>query len=162
MCFKSKKFCLQYYKTNNLKFYKLTTNYLIRGSEMWIIKKNGQEQTGCRAVKFYPPFTMWPMETYGKWNKTGNVRTPKHGGAFVQPILQWKSNKYYIFWVCVFRLRYPTCNAHASYCHLWPVRLHHIFPHYLVNGRIFVKKLLSTKLIFSTTFIWNISHSKKK
>jgi len=30
--------------------------------------------------------------------------------------------------VC-FRLRYPACNAHASYCHMWPARLYHIFFH---------------------------------
>jgi hypothetical protein len=26
------------------------------------------------------------------------------------------------------------------YCHLWPVRLYHIFPHYLINCIIFGKK----------------------
>jgi hypothetical protein len=25
-----------------------------------------------------------------------------------------------MFWVCVCSLRYPACNAHAPYCHLWP------------------------------------------
>jgi hypothetical protein len=54
--------------------------------------------------------------------------------------LQWKSNKYYIFWVCAYSLRYPACNAHAPYCHLWSVRLYYIFPHYLINGRISKKK----------------------
>jgi hypothetical protein len=34
-----------------------------------------------------------------------------------------KSNKYYIYRVCVCSLRYPICNAHAPYCHLSPVRL---------------------------------------
>ena len=41
--------------------------------------------------------------------------------------------------VCVCSLRYPTPNAHAPYCHLWPVRLFSIFPHYLINGTIFDK-----------------------
>jgi hypothetical protein len=36
--------------------------------------------------------------------------------VFVQPSLQWKSNKYYIFWVHVCSLMYPACNAHAPYC----------------------------------------------
>jgi len=58
-------------------------------------------------------------------------------------------------------------NAHAPYCHLWPAPLYNIyifFSHYLINGTIFEKKLLSTKcvLIFSTTFVRNISHPKKK
>jgi len=35
---------------------------------------------------------------------------------------------------------YPECNAHAPYCHLWLVRLHHSFPHYLTNGTILEKK----------------------
>jgi len=43
-------------------------------------------------------------------------------------------------WVCVCSLRYPACNAHASYCHLWPARLYSISPHYLINGTIFEKK----------------------
>jgi hypothetical protein len=70
----------------------------------------------------------------------------------------------YIFWVCVFSLRYPACNAHAPYCHLWPVRLYNIFPHYLINGMIFGGggKLLNIKgiLIFSSAFVLNTSHSK--
>jgi len=45
----------------------------------------------------------------------------------VQPLLQWKSSKYYIFWVCVCRLRYPAWYSHRPYCRLWPVRLHNIF-----------------------------------
>jgi hypothetical protein len=32
--------------------------------------------------------------------------------------------------MCVCSLRYPTYNAHAQYCHLWPVRLYNFFPHY--------------------------------
>jgi hypothetical protein len=38
-----------------------------------------------------------------------------------------------------------------------------IFPHYLINGTIFERKLLSIKCVsvFSTKFVWNISHSKK-
>jgi hypothetical protein len=64
--------------------------------------------------------------------------------------------------VCVCSLRYPSCNAHAPYCHLCPVRLYNIFPHYLINGTIFERKLLNTKCVLtsSTTFVWNISHSE--
>jgi hypothetical protein len=29
--------------------------------------------------------------------------------------------------------------------YLWPVRLYHVFPHYLINGTIFGKKLLNIK-----------------
>ena len=42
--------------------------------------------------------------------------------------------------MCVCSLSYPACNAHAPYCHHWPVRLHSIFPHYVTNSTIFEKK----------------------
>jgi hypothetical protein len=46
-------------------------------------------------------------------------------------------------------LRYPACNAHASYYHLWPSPHYKRFPHYLINGKIFEKKrLLNTKCVF--------------
>jgi hypothetical protein len=41
----------------------------------------------------------------------------------MQTLLQWKNNNYYIFWVCVCILSYPTCNVHVSCCNLWPVLL---------------------------------------
>jgi hypothetical protein len=34
---------------------------------------------------------------------------------------------------------YPVCNAHARYCHLWPVRLYNIFLLYPTMGTIFEK-----------------------
>jgi len=82
----------------------------------------------------------------------------------MQPLLQWKSIKYYIFWVFMFNLRYPTCNQHTPYCRMWCVWLYNIFSHYLKNGTIFFLKGVEHKmhiLIFSTTLVWNISHSKK-
>jgi len=39
--------------------------------------------------------------------------------------------------VCVCSLRYPACNTHAPYCHLWSVRWYSIFTHYLKNSAIF-------------------------
>jgi hypothetical protein len=57
--------------------------------------------------------------------------------TFVQPLLLWKSSKYYILWVCICSLSYPACNAHAPCCHLWPAWLYNIFLHYLINGKIF-------------------------
>jgi len=47
--------------------------------------------------------------------------------------------------------------------HLYPGRLYNNFPHHLTKGTFFRKeKLLNLKcvLIFSTTFVWNISHCK--
>ena len=71
---------------------------------------------------------------------------------------------YYIFWVFVCSLRYPARNAHAPYCHLWPIRLCNIFPYYLINCTIFEKKLSNTKGVFwfSYNIFGNISHSKSK
>jgi len=53
-------------------------------------------------------------------------------------------------------------KANVPYYHLMPVRLYNIFPHYLINSMI--KQNFEHKtcvLIFSTTFVWNISRSKK-
>ena len=82
---------------------------------------------------------------------------------FMKPQLPPKSNMYYIFWVCVCSLSYPPCNAHALNSHLWPVWLYHIFPHYL-TWNYFRKEVIVLEmctLIFSTTCVCNISHSKK-
>ena len=64
-------------------------------------------------------------------------------------------------------LSYPACKAHEPYCHLRPVALYNIFfptlsrkRHDLWGGG----ELMNTKWcvsIFSTTFVWNVSHSKK-
>jgi hypothetical protein len=43
--------------------------------------------------------------------------------------------------VCACSISYPARNAHTPYCHLWPISLYHIFPHYLINGKIFEWKL---------------------
>jgi len=77
--------------------------------------------------------------------------------AFVQTLLQGRNNKHYVLWVCVCvcSLRYPTCNVHAPYYHLWPAPLCNIFSHYLINGTVFEKKFPGNKmcvLIVSTTF----------
>jgi hypothetical protein len=67
----------------------------------------------------------------------------------------WKNNKYYIFRVFVCSVRYPACNAHAPYCHLWPARIYYVFQHYLTEGTTFEKKIIEDKLcvsVFSTTF----------
>jgi hypothetical protein len=69
------------------------------------------------------------MEGTVNANKTGSVHITKlSGGAFMQQLLQWKSNKYYIFLVCVCRLKYSACIAHVPfyvvYCVLFSCRLY--------------------------------------
>ena len=71
-------------------------------------------------------------------------------------IIAVENNKYYIFPVCVCNLRYPACNAHAPYCHLWPARVYNILPHYLIKGKLFEKNVFVHKvfvLILPTTSV---------
>ena len=66
--------------------------------------------------------------------------------------------------MCVCSLRYPACNAHAPYCHLWPAPHYSNFPPYLINGTNFGKKSIEHKrcvLIFSTFFILKIIERDK-
>ena len=108
----------------------------------------------CSTVSSASAFISHRTQSLYIINKRGNARITWHWGAFVQPLLRWKSNEYYMFWVCVCSLRYPACNAHAPFYHPWPVWLYNIFPHYLINGTIFEKKnVIEHKkcvLIFST------------
>ena len=70
------------------------------------------------------------------------------------------------YWVCLQSLLYSMqCACAILYCHLWPVQLlHKFFPHYSTRHdfREYVTEHKMCLLISSTTFIWNISHSKKK
>jgi len=61
-------------------------------------------------------------------------------------MLQWKSNKFYIFWVCVCSLRYPAFKAQAPYRHMCPVL--NIFSLYMIHGWIFKKTILNLKRVF--------------
>ena len=58
-------------------------------------------------------------------------------------------------YLCACWLTYPVCHAQAPYC-LRPLRLHHIFRHYIKKRHDFRKKVTGHKicvLIFSTTWI---------
>jgi len=46
------------------------------------------------------------------------------------------------------RIWYLVCNAHEPYSHLWPALLYNIFPHYVINGTNFKKKLSNIKCVF--------------
>jgi hypothetical protein len=79
-----------------------------------------------------------------------------------KPLLQRKSNTYYIFWVCVSVASFIQHAMHMSLtCGLSASTLY-----FHINRRNdFRKKVTEHKmcdLIFSTTFVRNISHSKKK
>ena len=49
-------------------------------------------------------------------------------------------------------------QCHAPYCHVWPVRLYNIFPHYLINSATLERRVIEHKMcfaIFCATFVWN-------
>jgi hypothetical protein len=54
-------------------------------------------------------------------------------------------------------LIYRACKSHlfcaVLYCRLWPVWLKHVFPHYLINGTIFIKKFFE-RVCFD--FLYNL------
>jgi hypothetical protein len=91
-------------------------------------------------------------------NKTGNLCIIQHGGAFKQSLLQWRSSKYYTYWVCVCSPRYPPCNEHAMYCHLWHVWLYNIFPHYPIKGTIFGKSYETQNVCFHSLYNFCLKH----
>jgi len=70
----------------------------------------------------------------------------------------------YTLRVCVYLyLSSMQCACVMLYCHLWPLWFYNIFPHYLTNGTIFGGEITEHKMcvyITSTSFVWNISHSK--
>ena len=96
----------------------------------------------------------------GKYTNSGTGWTRKrqavlgvteHWGAFTLPLLQWKSSKYYIFWVYVCSLSYPACKTRVSYyiviCGL--PRSTIFCPHFLKKRHDFGReKLLSIKYVF--------------
>ena len=71
--------------------------------------------------------------------------------------------KCYVFGGCVCSFNYPACSEHAPYCIvIYGLFGFTVFFH-VINGMIFGKTLLNRKcvVIFSTTFIGNISFSEK-
>jgi len=67
--------------------------------------------------------------------------------------------------VCACSLKYPACNAHGLYCNLWPARLYNFFFILSLKRHGFRKKNVmghKNVLVFSTIFLRNISHSKRK
>jgi hypothetical protein len=79
--------------------------------------------------------TVWKFTGFRMWSSVVNF-------------VMGKSNNYYIFWDCVYSLRYPAWNAHAPYWHQWPIELYIVFPHYLIKDTIFENPLLNIKWLF--------------
>jgi len=97
-------------------------------------------------------------------DKTGNVRVTWHWSAFAQPLLQWKSNEYYTTCVCAraalgvqhaMRLRRVLCGLPRFATFFFTLYMERV-----KKKEVFqLKRCVSS---FSTTFVWNIFHSKKK
>ena len=64
------------------------------------------------------------------------------------------NNKCYVLWVCVCSLRYPACNAHGPYCHLWRLALPY-FSTLSHKQHDFRKKVLNMKsVLWFSLKIW--------
>ena len=99
--------------------------------------------------KFRPYLTENPFcLPYKKKTKIVDVRITQHWGALFQSLLQRRSYKYCIFYVCVCSLKYPGCKGHTRYSHLWSVRLYNIFFTLLHKKVRFSKKKLNIKCVF--------------
>ena len=102
---------------------------------------------------------------YNSTNKTHNVRITWYWGTFVQPMLLWKSNMYCILWVCVCNLRNPVCKCMHHIVIRWMPPALQILPTLSHKWHHILKNVIAQKMsvsIFSTNFVWNIFHSKKK
>jgi hypothetical protein len=58
--------------------------------------------------------------------------------------------------MCVYSLSYPSCNAHASYCHPWPVRLYKIFPRYPIEGTF--NKVFEHNMFFDLPYNFGLKY----
>ena len=104
--------------------------------ELWTYTDTsaGRTEESCNSVM--TPY--WRSDNQNEsQNNTGNVFVTMRRVRITVVGLKKKSNKHYIFWVCVCSLGYTACNAHAPYCRLWAAPLYNIFPHYTISGTIF-------------------------
>jgi hypothetical protein len=96
-------------------------------------EQNREGHTGASGYEYFPPPPPHKRQLYTP-RPCDQDKTTEFRATWVHLLL----GKYYIFWRCVFSLKYPACNA--PYCHLWPVRFYSIFPPYLKNGLIFTER----------------------
>ena len=94
--------------------------------------------------------------------RESDCRVMQYRGAFVYPVLQWKGNKYYIFWVCFVALfiLHPKRMCHNVFssvaCLSVCLSVLH-FPIILLHDTIVRKKLLNTLTVL--IFSWNFSYT---
>ena len=99
------------------------------------------------AISYYKLEAINPVKLR---QNTGKVTTMEHCGTYAKPLLQWKiknafsvhcwaasrCHQYKDIECCTKMLLWKISDA-VLYCRPWPVWLHHVFPHYLINGTIF-------------------------
>ena len=79
---------------------------------------SGNVNTSGHMVEMYTVFLKYTNSVLGRalcrevTYEIGNVRKTQQWGAFVQPLLKWKGDEYYICWVYVCSLSYSACKAH--------------------------------------------------
>ena len=80
-------------------------------------------------------------------------------------VLPWKSNKYYVFWVCACDVTYPACKAHAPYNIVMCGQSGYIiFFHTDSQTTQFSENVIEHKMcvfIFYINFVRKVSHSRK-
>ena len=126
------------------------------------------QQGTTTTCSFQPPILCCMLLPLCNWQidltikkKLGNVRITLHWGASVQPLLQWTSNMYYIFWVCIYSLSYPARNPHVFILTSMDCPAVQSFSTLTHKRHDFRKKKKGYKmsvLISSRTFVWNIYH----
>jgi hypothetical protein len=97
-------------------------------------------------------------------NKTGNVRISQYWGAFMQLLLQFKSNKYYIFWECVcsFGIQHASACAILSSVACPAIQYFSTWSHKRQDFRNNVIEHKMCVLFFSTSFVWNILRTTER
>jgi hypothetical protein len=118
------------------------------------------KKTNVRDFSFYSGVARVPVrigfDAVTKWRNIASLRYERCRQSTTMNIKACSCNhccsgKEIIIAYCEYmcNLSYPACNAHAPYCHLWPVRFYSMFTQYFINARFYIRKrLLSTKRVF--------------
>jgi hypothetical protein len=85
------------------------------------------------------------------------VQEIQYWSAFEQPLLLWKSNKYYILWLCVLPLGVQRTTPTPMPQFSSVARLYNIFPHYLINDASLEKSYWTQNVCFDFLYSFWLS-----